>query len=226
MTARALAILLVLAGCASAEPAGPRLRVRHGPTFRATPMRIVALPPTCGWLSAPTAQPQPDGTWVVMPMGTCEYEGVAEQVRTELEFRGFAVLDSERLNAESATRREERRTYGPDEGTQPHSTTTTVEVTGLDERSPVIPLVTSTRDNCLGSECPQFRDCHVVRARREAMAADLVVVNHHLFFADLTLRDSGVAELLPSADVTIVDRSVARLRELSAQFGSALQTAY
>ncbi|MBL0086016.1 MAG: ATP-dependent DNA helicase [Ideonella sp.] len=81
------------------------------------------------------------------------------------------------------------------------------EIDGLDDRSPVIPLVTSTRDNCLGQECPRFRDCHVVRARREAMAADLVVVNHHLFFADLSLRDSGVAELLPSADVVVFDEA-------------------
>ena len=81
------------------------------------------------------------------------------------------------------------------------------EIEGLDDRSPVIPLVTSTRDNCLGSECPQFRACHVVRARRDAMAADLVVVNHHLFFADLSLRDSGVAELLPTADVVVFDEA-------------------
>jgi ATP-dependent DNA helicase DinG len=81
------------------------------------------------------------------------------------------------------------------------------EVEGLDDRSPVIPLVTSTRENCLGSDCPSFRDCHVVRARREAMAADLVVVNHHLFFADLALRDSGVAELLPTVDAAVFDEA-------------------
>ena len=60
---------------------------------------------------------------------------------------------------------------------------------GLDERSAVLPLVTSTRENCLGSDCPQWNGCHVVRARREAMAADIVVVNHHLFFADIALRE-------------------------------------
>jgi ATP-dependent DNA helicase DinG len=81
------------------------------------------------------------------------------------------------------------------------------EIDGLDDRSPVIPLVTSTRDNCLGAECPQFSACHVVRARREAMAADIVVVNHHLFFADLLLRDSGVAELLPTVDAAIFDEA-------------------
>ncbi|HSV70400.1 MAG TPA: ATP-dependent DNA helicase [Methylibium sp.] len=81
------------------------------------------------------------------------------------------------------------------------------ELEGLDERSAMIPLVTSTRDNCLGSECPQFRSCHVMKARREAMAADLVVVNHHLFFADLALRDTGMAELLPSVDVAVFDEA-------------------
>jgi ATP-dependent DNA helicase DinG len=55
------------------------------------------------------------------------------------------------------------------------------EMPGLDERSPLIPLVTSTRENCLGAQCPRFRDCHVNLARREALAADVVVINHHLF---------------------------------------------
>nr|WP_297530393.1 ATP-dependent DNA helicase [uncultured Roseateles sp.] len=81
------------------------------------------------------------------------------------------------------------------------------EIDGMDERSPVIPIVSSTRDNCLGTDCPSYRDCHVVKARREAMEADLVVVNHHLFFADLVLRDSGVAELLPSVEVAIFDEA-------------------
>lgn len=62
------------------------------------------------------------------------------------------------------------------------------ELPGLDERSPVIPVVTSSRDNCLGSPCPQWRRCHVNQARREALAADVVVINHHLFFADLAVR--------------------------------------
>ena len=81
------------------------------------------------------------------------------------------------------------------------------EIEGLDERSSVIPLVTSTRENCLGSECPDFRQCHVVKARRDAMAADLVVINHHLFFADMSLRDTGVAELLPSVELAVFDEA-------------------
>jgi ATP-dependent DNA helicase DinG len=99
------------------------------------------------------------------------------------------------------------------------------EIEGLDERSPVIPLVTSTRDNCLGSECPQVKACHVMQARREAMAADVVVVNHHLFFADMALRDSGVAELLPTVDVAVFDEAH-QLVEAGVQFlGSTLGTA-
>jgi ATP-dependent DNA helicase DinG len=81
----------------------------------------------------------------------------------------------------------------------------------------VIPLVTSTRDNCLGTECPSYRDCHVMRARRDAMAADLVVVNHHLFFADLALRDTGVAELLPTVDAAVFDEAH-QLVETGVQF--------
>ena len=81
------------------------------------------------------------------------------------------------------------------------------ELPGLDAGGAIVPLVTSTRDNCLGSACPDFRRCHVVKARREAMAADLVVVNHHLFFADLALRDGGVAELLPSVEACVFDEA-------------------
>lgn len=98
------------------------------------------------------------------------------------------------------------------------------EIDGLDDRSPVIPLVTSTRDNCLGGECPQFASCHLVQARREAMAADLVVVNHHLFFADLSLRDSGVAELLPTVDAAVFDEAHQLVDAALPFLGSTLST--
>ncbi len=91
------------------------------------------------------------------------------------------------------------------------------ELPGLDERSPLIPLVTSTRDNCLGSQCPKFHACHVNRARREALAADVVVINHHLFFADLAVRESGMAELLPTVRVAIFDEAH-QLNETGVQF--------
>mgnify|MGYP000049379950 FL=1 len=81
------------------------------------------------------------------------------------------------------------------------------EIPDMDERSPVIPLVTSTRENCLGSQCPKFKTCHVNMARRAALAADVVVVNHHLFFADFAVRESGLAELLPTVRVVIFDEA-------------------
>ncbi len=99
------------------------------------------------------------------------------------------------------------------------------ELPGLDERSPVIPLVTSTRENCLGSACPSFKACHVNHARREALAADVVVINHHLFFADLAVRESGMAELLPTVRVAIFDEAH-QLNETGIQFlGRQLGTA-
>jgi ATP-dependent DNA helicase DinG len=91
------------------------------------------------------------------------------------------------------------------------------ELPGLDERSPLIPLVTSTRENCLGAQCPKFRACHVNLARREALGADIVVINHHLFFADLAVRESGMAELLPTVRVAIFDEAH-QLNETGVQF--------
>ncbi|MEN9689008.1 MAG: putative ATP-dependent helicase, partial [Pseudomonadota bacterium] len=99
-------------------------------------------------------------------------------------------------------------------------TTTTgdlAEVPSLDERSALIPLITSNRDNCLGSTCAHWRDCHVNAARREAMAADVVVINHHLFFADMAVRESGMAELLPTVRVVIFDEAH-QLNETGIQF--------
>ncbi|MFZ3127439.1 MAG: ATP-dependent DNA helicase [Rhodoferax sp.] len=91
------------------------------------------------------------------------------------------------------------------------------ELAQLDERSPVVPLVTSTRENCLGAQCPQAQTCHVNRARKEAMAADVVVINHHLFFADLNVRESGVAELLPTVRTVVFDEAH-QLNEIGVQF--------
>ncbi|MES4612958.1 MAG: ATP-dependent DNA helicase [Ewingella sp.] len=75
------------------------------------------------------------------------------------------------------------------------------------EDSHVWPLVTSTNDNCLGSDCPAYKDCFVVKARRKAMDADVVVVNHHLFMADMVVKESGFGELIPTADVMIFDEA-------------------
>jgi len=91
------------------------------------------------------------------------------------------------------------------------------EMPTLDERSPLIPLITSNRDNCLGSTCSFWKECHVNAARKEAMAADVVVINHHLFFADLAMREGGMAELLPSVRVVVFDEAH-QLNETGIQF--------
>ncbi|MEM7708983.1 MAG: ATP-dependent DNA helicase [Pseudomonadota bacterium] len=82
-----------------------------------------------------------------------------------------------------------------------------VGATFLPDNSPLRPQVSSTVDNCLGGECPNYGDCWVIRARRQAQEADLVVVNHHLLFADLALKQEGFGELLPECDAIVVDEA-------------------
>ena len=81
------------------------------------------------------------------------------------------------------------------------------EIPGLSEDAPIWPLVTSNADNCLGSECSFWDDCHVVKARRRAQAADLVVVNHHLLFSDMAVKREGFGEVLPGAQVYVLDEA-------------------
>ncbi|MDE1186960.1 MAG: ATP-dependent DNA helicase [Pantoea sp.] len=95
---------------------------------------------------------------------------------------------------------------------------------GVAEDSPVWPYVTSTNDNCLGSDCPLYKDCFVVKARKRAMDADVVVVNHHLFLADLVVKESGFAELIPEAEVMIFDEAH-QLPDIASQyFGQQLSS--
>jgi ATP-dependent DNA helicase DinG len=91
------------------------------------------------------------------------------------------------------------------------------ELTDLPEQSPIWPSITSTRENCLGQECPQFSRCHVNDARRNAQAADIVVVNHHLLLADLALKDEGFGDLLPGAEAVILDEAH-QVPDIAAQF--------
>ena len=96
------------------------------------------------------------------------------------------------------------------------------ELSALGESDPIWPWVTSTRDNCLGAECSAFDRCHVMAARREALAADIVVVNHHLLMADLLLKEHGFGDLLPGTDAVIVDEAH-QLPEVASQaFGTSL----
>lgn len=81
------------------------------------------------------------------------------------------------------------------------------EVLNVAEDAAIWPHVTSTGDNCLGQECPFINDCHLVKARRQAMQAKIVIVNHHLFFADSVLKSDQLGELLPEAEVVIIDEA-------------------
>ncbi|RVU85908.1 ATP-dependent DNA helicase [Leucothrix sargassi] len=93
------------------------------------------------------------------------------------------------------------------------------ELASVPKDSEVWPSVTSTTDNCLGAECGDYQDCYVVQARRNAQEADIVVVNHHLFFADLALKEEGFGELLPSANAVILDEAH-QLPEIASTFFS------
>ena len=84
--------------------------------------------------------------------------------------------------------------------------------------------VTSTRENCLGQECPNYQECFVMKARKEAQQADVVVVNHHLFFADVMLRDEGVAELLPACNTVVFDEAHQLPETASLFFGETIST--
>jgi ATP-dependent DNA helicase DinG len=81
------------------------------------------------------------------------------------------------------------------------------ELADVPETAAIWADVTSTRDNCLGGECAHYGECFVMNARRQALAADVVVVNHHLFFADVMLRDEGLTELLPACNTVILDEA-------------------
>jgi ATP-dependent DNA helicase DinG len=98
------------------------------------------------------------------------------------------------------------------------------ELADVPEDSPAWALATSTRDNCLGARCGDFARCFLMKARREALAADAVVVNHHLFFADVVLRDEAVAELLPACNTVILDEAHQLPDTATAFFGETVST--
>ncbi|MEP6483559.1 MAG: ATP-dependent DNA helicase [Rudaea sp.] len=108
-----------------------------------------------------------------------------------------------------ATRAWAQRTSSGDRG----------EFAEVPEDSPLWPRVTSTAENCVGAECPMFADCFVVKARRAAQEADVVVVNHHLLFADLAIKQEGFGEILPGANAFILDEAH-QIPELAGQFFS------
>lgn len=98
------------------------------------------------------------------------------------------------------------------------------ELSKVPETALIWNLVTSTRDTCMGAECQYYQDCFVMKARKEAQQADVVVVNHHLFFADVALKDTGVAELLPSANTIIFDEAHQLPDTATLFFGETIST--
>jgi len=98
------------------------------------------------------------------------------------------------------------------------------EISKVPETASIWNLVTSTRDNCMGAECQFYQECFVMKARKEAQQADVVVVNHHLFFADVALKDTGIAELLPSANTVIFDEAHQLPETATLFFGDTVST--
>ncbi len=129
--------------------------------------------------------------------------------RLEQTVREGAALDATQATQLAAIRAWSARTRRGDR----------MELAEVPEGSPLWPRVTSTTENCLGVECPFYADCHVFKARREAQEADVVVVNHHLLFADLALKQEGFGEILPAAAAFILDEAH-QIPELAGQFFS------
>ncbi|MCB1845035.1 MAG: ATP-dependent DNA helicase, partial [Halioglobus sp.] len=146
------------------------------------------------------------GKAVGRPLTTALLKGRANYLCLQrLEIASTDVPDTSRDIAE--VRSWQRRTVTGDRA----------ELTVVAEDSVVWPLVTSTLDNCLGQQCPLYSKCFVVKARRRAQEADLVVVNHHLLLADLAMKESGFVEFLPGADAIILDEAH-QIPDLAAQF--------
>lgn len=98
------------------------------------------------------------------------------------------------------------------------------ELANVTEDASVWPYVTSTGENCLGQDCPFYEKCHVTRARKEAQQADILVVNHHLFMADLSLKGEGYGELLPDVSAVIFDEAHHLSRVATQFFGQTLSS--
>ena len=107
---------------------------------------------------------------------------------------------------------------------QNHQTGDKSSLSKVPENASIWQHVTSTRDNCLGSDCPHFKQCFVMEARKKALLSEVIVVNHHLFFADLMLRDEGLSELLPTCNTVIFDEAHQLPEIASLFFGESVST--
>lgn len=132
---------------------------------------------------------------------------------------GIAATDGKQLSGRQLHELEQVRAWSA----RTHSGDV-AELGAVPEDSAVWPRVTSTVENCLGQECEYFQDCFVVRARRQAQDADIVVINHHLLFADMVLKEEGFGELLPGADAFIIDEAHQLPEVASVFFGVSLSS--
>ena len=134
--------------------------------------------------------------------------------RLEQYKHGRGQLDAQTLTDFVAVQKWAATTHSGDMG----------ELVNVAEDSLIFPHVTSTVDNCLAKDCPNLQDCYMVHARKKAIDADMVVVNHHLFFADMALKDTGFGELIPAADVVIFDEAHQIADIASEYFGESFST--
>jgi ATP-dependent DNA helicase DinG len=132
---------------------------------------------------------------------------------------GIAATDGKQLSGRQLHELEQVRAWSA----RTHSGDV-AELGEVPEDSAVWPRVTSTVENCLGQECEYFQDCFVVKARRQAQDADIVVINHHLLFADMVLKEEGFGELLPGADAFIIDEAHQLPEVASVFFGISLSS--
>ncbi|NOZ11741.1 MAG: ATP-dependent DNA helicase [Gammaproteobacteria bacterium] len=128
---------------------------------------------------------------------------------------GLADQDARHANELAAIRKWAGQTHSGD----------IAEVRSVAEGSPIWSRVTSTAENCLGAKCDDYDECHVKKARQSALAADILVVNHHLFFADLALKEEGFGQLLPGFEAVIFDEAH-QLPEIASDFFGVILTAY
>lgn len=116
-------------------------------------------------------------------------------------------LEKTRLDGRFVSRQQVRELHQIKEWSLSTQSGDIAEIDTVPEDSSIWPYVTSTADNCLNQECPFYKECYVMQARQQALSADMVVVNHHLFFADMVLQDEGFGELLPGADAIVFDEA-------------------
>lgn len=128
--------------------------------------------------------------------------------------RSTTLLDAETLEQMTHVKQWSTATKSGDVG----------ELTAIPEDAKVLPLITSTVDNCAGKDCPEYSDCYLVKARKKALEADVIVVNHHLFFADMALKDTGFGELIPDVDAVIFDEAHQIPEIASEYFGESLSS--